>query len=55
MKTLAANASILGPNQLVTIAPTAAPSSVPMNRCAETESAAPSDDCVTTKVVTGAQ
>jgi hypothetical protein len=55
MKTLAVKATTLGPNQVVTIAPTAAPTIVPMNRCPETESAAPSDDCVTTKVVIGAQ
>jgi hypothetical protein len=50
MKMLAPKTGLLGPKELATIAPTAAPSSIPMNRSPETESAAPSDDCVITKV-----
>jgi hypothetical protein len=38
-----------------TRAPTNAPSPVPTNRFQETENAAPSEDCVITKVVIGAQ
>jgi len=40
---------------VATMDPTVAPSNVPMKRSPETESAAPSDDCVTTKVVIDAQ
>lgn len=44
-----------GPKYVAAIAPTAAPNAVPTNRSHETVSAAPSDDCVITKVVIAAQ
>ena len=44
-----------GPNYVAAIAPTAAPSAAPTKRSHETLSAAPSDDCVITRVVIAAQ
>src|SRR5882762_3814302 len=55
MNTLVPNTNIRGPEWLATIAPTSAPSAVPTRRCQETDSAAPRDDCVITRVVTPAQ
>jgi hypothetical protein len=53
--TLAPNTSTPSPRKLAAIAPTTAPSAAPTNRCKETGRAAPSDDCVITIVVIGAQ
>src|SRR5580704_4878425 len=55
ISTHAPNTSIWGPNCVATIAPTIAPSAVPTNRCPDTLSAAPSDDCAITRVVIAAQ
>src|SRR5580700_10468985 len=53
--TLIPNKTTFAPNRLAALAPTAAPSAVPRNRCQDTLRAAPSDDCVITRVVIGAQ
>jgi hypothetical protein len=45
----------LDPQRLATITPAIAPSAVPMKRSSEIEAVSRSDDCVTTKVVIGAQ
>jgi hypothetical protein len=55
ISTHAPNTSTWGPNCVATIAPTIAPSAVPTNRCPDTLSAAPSDDCAITRVVIAAQ
>ena len=48
------NIATFGGKYLAASPPTTAPSAVPMNRSLETFSAAPSDDCVMTRVVIGA-
>lgn len=49
------NVRMLGPNKVVSRAPSPAPRIVPMNRRSETVTGAPRVDCITIRVVTAAQ